>query len=82
MSPGAQRHRGFVVSGFELQRGPRSQRFLFSLEAIDPTAAGTSTVRPMNDTKPTTLETLRNAIATLIGYPPKLGGLLRRRLGG
>lgn len=36
----------------------------------------------MNENKPTTLETLRNAFATLIGYPPKLGGLLRRRLGG
>ena len=36
----------------------------------------------MDDAKPNTFETLRNAIATLIGYPPALGRLLRRRLGG
>lgn len=72
----------FVVLGFDLQRGHQSLHFFFTLEAIDPTAVGTSTVRPMNDTKPNAFTALRNAFAALIGYPSNLDGSLTRRLQG
>ena len=73
---------GLCHFGFELRRGHQPRGFLFRLEAIDPTAVGTSTVRPMNDTKPNAFTALRNAFAALIGYPSNLDGSLTRRLQG
>jgi len=55
---------------------------LFRTSAIDPIAAGTSTVRPMNDAKQNAFTALRNAFAALIGYPSNLDGSLTRRLQG